>query len=212
MPEIDFGNTEDEDSSFSKEEESWFASAAAAKARQEASARAWANVPAGIDPGNAKAQAKRDRENARAAASMTPGSLTGESIDDPFSLPFKVEASRPSATPPIAQTPTVVPAMASAASAPALPAVAVASEISFWKSTLNAGTDKQLDLVTASWEDLKVMLKDYDGHWLATEHKFSNTPANILGFFVPALHPLPANSLRTEFDVIVSNGKVFKAE
>ena len=190
-----------EDDELDQEEQSWLAAKQQAAARR-ATAHSMAGMPSMSLKEHdelRKQQMQKQQEAARAAA-ITPGSLT--SSDDPFNIDTNVSL-------PGAAVDHVLP-VTSPAAASSVPAanMATATDAIFWTCRV----DESLTLYTNTWEEMKVRLVKHPGFYTATEHKFPNTPANILGFFVPHQHVFPSNTAVKQFEIIVKDGKVFKGE
>lgn len=147
------------------------------------------------------AQMLRDQAAVRAAA-VTPGSL--HSSADPLDIDFSV-------TVPTAADVADVPAPAPAGITSAPAHTQSAADAVFWTCRIGDGSAVEI-IYGSTWEELKTRLIKHPGLWTATEHRFPNTPANILGFFVPNQHVFPANTTIKQFEIIVKDGKVFKAE
>lgn len=191
-------NDFEDDDFMDKEAANWEAQKAQALARRSA---AHANLPlpqnmtVGEHDRLRREQALKDQAAVRAAA-ITPGALTGGG-NDPFNIDTKV--SIPSSDS------SVVPITPSSDGSPQ-PAT---NELTFW--VCKADLPECEVFYAASWEDLKTRLVNHPGTYTATEHKVANNSAALLGFFVPAQYVFPKTQTKV-FEVIVQNGKIFKAE
>ncbi len=149
------------------------------------------------------AQAQAQASRMARDALVTPGNLTGEVISDPFSLPGRVKVNLASI--PAIEQDSPQPKMAIKSESAA--GNANGKTITFWTSSVDHGI-----IYGSSWDQLKDRLKEFEGSWTACEHVFPNTSNDILGFFCPDQHTPPENSQVKTFEIIVSKGKVFKAE
>jgi hypothetical protein len=182
------------------EEKEWVNLRNRAKARQEAVHQ---SNPMGEKEQDAirRKHAEANMAAARARAT-TPSSLSKQSEEIDFTVSIPKEDPDPDQkTPYIPNTPNVGPSPTGISTAPGN------SILCIWECKLDNET-----IYASSWDALKDKLKLYSGLWTATEHKFTNTIDNILGFFVPTQHNTLKNDTTKSFDIIVQNGKVFKGE
>lgn len=62
------------------------------------------------------------------------------------------------------------------------------------------------------WSAMKEIIAKYDGTWIVSRHEFSNSVANILGFFGKDGWEKPTESEKERFEVIVKSGRVFRTD
>lgn len=176
-----------------------------AKAKQEA-AHAGFPVPTVAEHDIERARQAQAQIAATRAASVTPGSLNG-SEKMPWDMSDE-DLTTQAASPVIESEPRKTP---SATTGSVTQAPVQILDICVWECRVS-NDEKTVTIFAPNWEVLKGKLKPFGGNWTATEHKFSNTIENILGFFTPEQYPTPKNSAKKTFDIIVQNGKVFKGE
>jgi hypothetical protein len=188
------------------EERAWHEQKQRAAARRSA-AQSMAGGPAISEKDydeQRRQQMLKDQAAAKALA-VSPSTLTGNA--DPFAIDLTVSV-------PGSESVVVPPPTAAAPPGPA-PAqtqqAGTSSDATFWTCRVMA-EDQEIAIYAHTWDDLKIRLLKHPGLWTATEHKFANTPANILGFFVPTQYVFPTNTTVKQFEVIVKDSKVFKAE